>query len=240
MKILVVGGGGREHALSWALDRSPGVSRLRCAPGNAGIASVAESVEIGAENVDALFEHATAEKYDLVVVGPEAPLVAGLADRLRDAGTRVFGPSASRIEGALVTFTASPQSGAFDGSKTRFTAADPTGVVAALFLAFALITLRLVRLGDAAASCGCFGRLSSRPSPVATVSQCTRAWSTRIGPHSSTSVSPWRRGGGRDAEGPRVRGPARCDRNGPHARRDSTRCPGGSGRGETGGLASAP
>jgi phosphoribosylamine--glycine ligase len=104
MKILVIGGGGREHALSWALGRSPGVSCLRCAPANAGIASVAESVDIGAENVDALFEHATAEKYDLVVVGPEAPLVAGLADRLRDAGTRVFGPSAeaARIEGSKV------------------------------------------------------------------------------------------------------------------------------------------
>jgi phosphoribosylamine--glycine ligase len=104
MKILVVGGGGREHALCWAIARSPSASGLWCAPGNAGIASVAGCLDVGAEDVDALFDRATAESYDLVVVGPEAPLVAGLADRLSEAGIRVFGPSAeaARIEGSKV------------------------------------------------------------------------------------------------------------------------------------------
>ena len=104
MKVLVVGGGGREHALSWAIRQSPDLSKLRCAPGNAGIANEAECVDLRAEDADGLFDHATTEAYDLVVVGPEAPLVAGLADRLRAAGVGVFGPSAaaSRIEGSKI------------------------------------------------------------------------------------------------------------------------------------------
>ncbi|MGE5547733.1 MAG: phosphoribosylamine--glycine ligase [Solirubrobacterales bacterium] len=98
MKVLVVGGGGREHALCWKLKQSPRLTRLWCAPGNAGIANVAECVPIGAESVDKLVAFAQEHAVDLVVVGPEAPLVLGLADRLREAGIRVFGPSAAAAE----------------------------------------------------------------------------------------------------------------------------------------------
>ena len=102
MKVLVVGSGGREHTLCWALSRSPRVETLRCAPGNAGIAGHAERVAIAAEDIDGLTRHAVEEGYDLVVVGPEAPLVEGLADRLHEAGIAVFGPSAeaARLEGS--------------------------------------------------------------------------------------------------------------------------------------------
>ena len=104
MKILVVGGGGREHALTWALHRSDAVRTLCCAPGNAGTARIAENLAIGSDDTDALAEHAISVQYDLVVVGPEAPLVAGLSDRLRGAGMSVFGPSAAaaEIEGSKV------------------------------------------------------------------------------------------------------------------------------------------
>jgi len=102
MKVLVVGAGGREHALCWAIAASPLVDRLYCAPGNAGIAQEAECVPIGAEDVDALVAFATENAIDFVVVGPEAPLVAGLADRLDAAGVKVFGPSAkaAMLEGS--------------------------------------------------------------------------------------------------------------------------------------------
>ena len=104
MKVLVIGGGGREHALVWALHRSPRVTTLRCAPGNAGTAAIAENVAIPADDVDGLVAHAAGEKYDLVVVGPEGPLVAGIADRLGELHIPVFGPSAaaSRMEGSKV------------------------------------------------------------------------------------------------------------------------------------------
>ncbi|MGE5506115.1 MAG: phosphoribosylamine--glycine ligase [Actinomycetota bacterium] len=98
MKVLVVGSGGREHALCWKLSQSPLLTKLYCAPGNAGIAAVATCLPIGAEDVDGLMHFAKAEAIDLVVVGPEAPLVAGLADRCRAAGIRVFGPSAAAAE----------------------------------------------------------------------------------------------------------------------------------------------
>jgi len=98
MKILVVGGGGREHALCWKIRKSPRVKHLYCAPGNAGIAQVADCVDIGAENVPALVEFAIEKAVDLVVVGPEAPLVAGLADRLRAIGISVFGPDAAAAQ----------------------------------------------------------------------------------------------------------------------------------------------
>ena len=94
MKVLVVGGGGREHALCWAITGSPLVERLWCAPGNAGIAQDAECVAIGAEDIDGLVGFATEKGIDLVVIGPEAPLVLGLADRLAEKGIRAFGPSA--------------------------------------------------------------------------------------------------------------------------------------------------
>ncbi len=95
MKVLVVGGGGREHALCRKLAQSPLLTRLWCAPGNAGIAEVAECLDIKAEDVGALVDFARAEGVDLVVAGPEAPLVAGLADACIAAGIRVFGPTAA-------------------------------------------------------------------------------------------------------------------------------------------------
>ena len=104
MKVLLIGSGGREHALAWAIHNSEQLTTLRVAPGNAGIAKHAELLDIGAEDVDALMEHAVSERYDLVVIGPEAPLVAGLSDRLREAGLAVFGPSAAaaRLEGSKI------------------------------------------------------------------------------------------------------------------------------------------
>ena len=106
MKVLVVGGGGREHALCWAMARSPLLTRLFCAPGNAGIAAVAECLPIGAEDVPALVGFARAEAVDFMVVGPEAPLTLGLADACAAAGIKVFGPSqaAAALEGSK-TFT---------------------------------------------------------------------------------------------------------------------------------------
>ena len=99
-RILVVGGGAREHALLWKLTQSPSTGRLWCAPGNAGTADLAETVPVGADDLDGLVGAAARLRVDLVVVGPEAPLAAGLADRLLAAGIRVFGPTraASRIE----------------------------------------------------------------------------------------------------------------------------------------------
>ncbi len=102
MRILVVGSGGREHALCWAIAASPLCDKLYCAPGNAGIAAVAECIAIGQEDLPALVDFAQREHIDFVVVGPEGPLVAGLADRLAEAGIKVFGPSAAaaRLEGS--------------------------------------------------------------------------------------------------------------------------------------------
>ncbi len=102
MKVLVVGGGGREHALCWALSGSSMLTTLWCAPGNAGIAEVAECVAIGAEDIAGLVAFASEKAVDLVVVGPEAPLTLGLADACAAAGLRCFGPSAAaaRLEGS--------------------------------------------------------------------------------------------------------------------------------------------
>ncbi len=102
MKVLVVGGGGREHALCWKLKRSPSVTEVICAPGNAGIRRDARCVPVGVEDIDGQVKLAEAERPDLVVVGPEAPLVAGLADRLRAGGFDVFGPdrAAAELEGS--------------------------------------------------------------------------------------------------------------------------------------------
>lgn len=98
MKVLVVGGGGREHALAWKLGQSPKVREVFVAPGNAGTASEATNVDISATDVPALVEFAKTNAIDLTVVGPEAPLVAGLVDALEDAGLRAFGPSAAAAE----------------------------------------------------------------------------------------------------------------------------------------------
>jgi phosphoribosylamine--glycine ligase len=102
MRILVVGGGGREHALCWAISASPLCTELYCAPGNAGIAEVAHCIEVAAEDVAGQVTLAREKGVDFVVVGPEAPLVAGLADRLTEAGLKVFGPSAeaAQLEGS--------------------------------------------------------------------------------------------------------------------------------------------
>ncbi len=104
MKILVVGGGGREHALAWKLAQSPRRPALYGAPGNAGTAALGTNLPIPAEDVDGLEAWARRARPDLTVVGPEAPLCAGLADRLATAGLRVFGPraAAARLEGSKV------------------------------------------------------------------------------------------------------------------------------------------
>ena len=102
MRLLLIGAGGREHALAWTISRSPRVSTLYAAPGNPGIAAHATCVPIAADALDDVVRFADRERIDLTVVGPEVPLVAGLADRLVAAGHAVFGPSAAaaRIEGS--------------------------------------------------------------------------------------------------------------------------------------------
>jgi len=102
MKVLVVGGGGREHVLVWKLHQSPKVSKIYCAPGNAGIADLAETVDIEAEDIEALCDFAKEKKIDLTVVGPEAPLVAGITDLFEKEGLKVFGPNqkCAQLEGS--------------------------------------------------------------------------------------------------------------------------------------------
>lgn len=102
MKVLVVGSGGREHTLVWKLSQSPRVKKIYCAPGNAGISSLAECVPIDALELERLRDFALAQNIDLTVVGPEAPLVAGIVDLFAEAGLKAFGPSraAARLEGS--------------------------------------------------------------------------------------------------------------------------------------------
>ena len=102
MKILVIGSGGREHALAWKLSQSPLLTGLHAAPGNPGIAALGECHPVRAEDGEGLLDLAHSLSIDLVVVGPEAPLVAGVGDELRHAGVGVFGPGreAARIEGS--------------------------------------------------------------------------------------------------------------------------------------------
>lgn len=104
MNVLVVGGGGREHAFVWKISQSPRVNKIFCAPGNAGIAQLAECLPIDPTDIQALLSAVEEKKVDLTVVGPEAPLVAGLADVLEANGHRVFGPrkSAAILEGSKV------------------------------------------------------------------------------------------------------------------------------------------
>lgn len=104
MKILVIGGGGREHALTWKLKQSPRVTEIFVAPGNAGTAQIAQNVSIAAEDIDSLVKFAKGNKIELVVVGPEGPLAEGAADKMNEAGIPVFGPSkaAAEIESSKV------------------------------------------------------------------------------------------------------------------------------------------
>jgi phosphoribosylamine---glycine ligase len=104
MKVLVVGGGGREHALCWKLAQSPRLGELYCAPGNPGIESVARCLAIAADDVEALTSFAVDKAIDLTIVGPEVPLTLGLADALRARGRGVFGPDrhGARLEGSKV------------------------------------------------------------------------------------------------------------------------------------------
>jgi phosphoribosylamine---glycine ligase len=98
MKVLVVGGGGREHALVWKISQSPKVTKIYAAPGNAGIAGLAECTPIRAEDIPGLLAFAKAKAIDLTVVGPEGPLSMGIVDEFTSAGLRVFGPSRKAAE----------------------------------------------------------------------------------------------------------------------------------------------
>lgn len=104
MKVLVIGGGGREHALVWKISQSPLVDKIYCAPGNGGIASLAECVNIKATDIPGLVDFALQEKIDLTVVGPDDPLVLGIVDAFEEKGLNVFGPrkNAAIIEGSKV------------------------------------------------------------------------------------------------------------------------------------------
>ena len=102
MKVLVVGSGGREHALVWKMNQSPKVDKIYCAPGNAGIAQLAECAAIKADDLDGLLEFALQQQIDLTVVGPEVPLTMGIVDKFQEKGLKIFGPSgkAAEIEGS--------------------------------------------------------------------------------------------------------------------------------------------
>jgi len=102
MKILVVGSGGREHAICWKLSKSKLVSKIYCAPGNAGIASIGECVPVAVDDIAGLIDLVTRECIDLTVVGPELPLTLGIVDEFEAKGLRIFGPTkeAAVIEGS--------------------------------------------------------------------------------------------------------------------------------------------
>ncbi|MBI5143859.1 MAG: phosphoribosylamine--glycine ligase [Candidatus Omnitrophica bacterium] len=104
MRILVVGSGGREHALCWKIAQSPKCDKLYCAPGNGGIQEIAQIADIKADDIDGLLDFTKKEKIDLTVVGPEAPLVAGIVDRFEKEGLRIFGPrkELAALEGSKV------------------------------------------------------------------------------------------------------------------------------------------
>jgi len=101
MRVMILGGGGREHALAWSVAKSPRVDRVLCAPGNAGTAALGENVAVSLDDHDALVKVARDHAVDLTIVGPEAPLCAGIVDRFEKEGLRIFGPTAAaaRIEG---------------------------------------------------------------------------------------------------------------------------------------------
>lgn len=128
MNILILGGGGREHALAWAVMQNPKCDKLIVAPGNAGIAQIADCAALDIEDGGAVAAFAEENAIDFVIIGPEAPLAAGVADRLRDAGLLVFGPSAAaaRLE-ASKAFTKEicDAAGAPTAAYARFTQAEP-------------------------------------------------------------------------------------------------------------------
>ena len=133
MKVLVLGGGGREHALCWALARSDTVEALLCAPGNAGIANVARCVPIDPTDAPAVRTLVFGERIDLVVVGPEAPLAAGIVDALADADVAVFGPTqdAARIEGSK-SFAKAVMTAAGVPTGSHWSGTDPDEALRAL------------------------------------------------------------------------------------------------------------
>ena len=128
MNILILGGGGREHALAWAVLQNPKCDRLIVAPGNAGIAQIADCAKLDIERGSAVVAFAEENAIDFVIVGPEAPLAAGVADRLRDAGVPVFGPSeaAARLEASKgFTKEICDAANAPTAGYARFTEAEP-------------------------------------------------------------------------------------------------------------------
>src|SRR5215471_756829 len=102
MKILVIGSGGREHALVWKIHQSPLVTVIYCAPGSSAIGELAQVVPIGVEQIEELADFASKEKIDLTVVGPELPLTLGIADLFESRGLKIFGPNkaAAQLEGS--------------------------------------------------------------------------------------------------------------------------------------------
>ncbi len=128
MKVLLIGSGGREHALAWKLAQSPRLTRLYAAPGNPGIGEEATLVALDTDDHAAVLSFCRSEAIDFIVVGPEAPLVAGLADTLRDAGLAVFGPSAAaaQLEGSKgFTKDICAKYSIPTGAYRRFTAVEP-------------------------------------------------------------------------------------------------------------------
>jgi phosphoribosylamine--glycine ligase len=124
MNILILGGGGREHALAWAVKQNPKCDRLIVAPGNAGIAAIADCADLPVLDGDAVAHIAAEHAIDFVIIGPEAPLAAGVADRLREAGFSVFGPSAAaaRLESSKsFTKTICDECGVPTAAWARFT-----------------------------------------------------------------------------------------------------------------------
>ena len=121
MKVLVIGGGGREHAICWKLSKSPKVDELYCAPGNAGIAEVAKCVDIGVMDFEKMADFAKKEAFDLIVVGPDDPLAGGIVDVLEEKGLRVFGP---RKNAAILEGSKAFSKGIFQGSDEEIRHSD--------------------------------------------------------------------------------------------------------------------
>ena len=128
MNILILGSGGREHALAWAIRQNPKCDRLICAPGNAGMVAVADCVALDIMDPASVVAFAKAESVDFVLIGPEAPLAAGVADALRAANILSFGPSAAAAQlesSKAFTKEICDASGAPTAAWARFTAAAP-------------------------------------------------------------------------------------------------------------------